>query len=241
MKSRRIPASNSWNFLPPRTEYLLKTSYLNDRAGGALTDQEPDNGLLDRVAAGDATAFSGLFRRYQPRVFRFALHMTNSAAIADDVVQDVFMAVMKDAGRYEAGRASVAAWLCGIARNCVLQRIDRERRMTPLDLGAALERAPDGRGPAEPLAGLLRTERIEALRRAVQALPLVYREAVVLCDLQEMPYEDAADVIGCPVGTIRSRLHRARAMLAARIASAQASPEAPGARTAAIVTAGGPG
>ena len=206
-----------------------------------MTDQEPDNGLLDRVVAGDATAFSGLFRRYQPRVFRFALHMTGSTAIADDVVQDVFLAVMRDAGRYEAGRASVAAWLCGIARNCVLQRLDRDRRMAPLDFGAALERAPDGNGPAEPLAGLLRTERIEALRRAVHALPLIYREAVVLCDLQEMPYGDAAQVIGCPVGTVRSRLHRARAMLAARIAATQASPVAPVPGPAASVAAGEPG
>ena len=206
-----------------------------------MTDQEPDIGLLDRVVGGDATAFSGLFRRYQPRVFRFALHMTGSTAIADDVVQDVFLAVMRDAGRYEAGRASVAAWLCGIARNCVLQRIDRERRMTPLDFGAPLERVPDGRGPAEPLAGLLRAERLEALRRAVRALPLVYREAVVLCDLQEMPYGDAAEVIGCPVGTVRSRLHRARAMLAARIAATQASPAAPVSRPAARVSAGEPG
>lgn len=197
-----------------------------------MTDQEPDNALLDRVVTGDATAFSGLFRRYQPHVFGFALHMTGSTAIADDVVQDVFLAVMRDAGRYEAGRATVAAWLCGIARNCVLQRLDRERRMTPLEFGAALERAPDGRGPAEPLAGLLRSERIEALRRAVQALPLLYREAVVLCDLQEMPYGDAAEVIGCPVGTVRSRLHRARALLAARITAAQASPAAPVPRTA---------
>jgi RNA polymerase sigma-70 factor (ECF subfamily) len=112
--------------------------------------------------------------------------------------------------------------------------------MTPLDFGGGLERVPDGRGPAEPLAGLLRAARIEAVRRAVQALPLTYREAVVLCDLQEMPYGDAAEVLGCPVGTVRSRLHRARAILASRIAAAQASPAAPGARTAAAVTAGEP-
>ena len=203
-----------------------------------MTEQEPDNALLDRVAAGDAAAFSELFRRRQPNVFRFALHMTASTALADDVVQDVFLVVMRDAGRYEAGRATVLAWLFGIARNCVRQRLDRDRRLTPLDAGAALEWAPGGQGPAEPLAGLLRAERIEALRRAVQALPLTYREAVVLCDLQEMPYGDAAEVIGCPVGTVRSRLHRARAMLAERIAASQASPAAPAPRTAGTVKAG---
>lgn len=202
------------------------------------TDRVPDDLLLDGVAAGDAAAFSELFRRCQPLIFRFALHMTGSTAMADDVVQDVFLAVMRDASRYEAGRATVLAWLCGIARNCVRQRLERDRRLTPLGFGAGLEYTPDGRGPAEPLAGLLRAERIEALRRAVQALPLTYREAVVLCDLQEMPYGEAAEVIGCPVGTVRSRLHRARAMLAARIAASQASPAAPTPRTAATVTAG---
>jgi RNA polymerase sigma-70 factor (ECF subfamily) len=78
----------------------------------------------------------------------------------------------------------------------------------------------------DPLAGLLRAERIENLRRAVHALPVVYREAVVLCDLEEMSYGDAAAALGCPVGTVRSRLHRARAILAVRLAASRLSPAA---------------
>ena len=208
-------------------------------AAALPTDRVPDDELLARVAAGDAQAFTDLFRRRQPDVFRFAVHMTGSAATADDVVQDVFLAVMRDAGRYEAGRATVAAWLCGIARNCVRQRLERDRRLTPVDFGDGRELAREAGGPADPLAGLLRAERIEALRRAVQALPVLYREAVVLCDLQEMPYDDAAEVIGCPVGTVRSRLHRARVMLAARISASRMSPaEAVAGNTAAVPAAG---
>jgi RNA polymerase sigma-70 factor (ECF subfamily) len=144
--------------------------------------------------------------------------MTGSAATADDVVQEVFLVVMRDAARYEAGRATVAAWLCGIARNCIRQRLERDRRLTSVDFaGDGREPASDTDGPMDPLADLLRTERIETLRRAVQTLPVPYREAVVLCDLQEMSYADAAVALGCPLGTVRSRLHRARTMLAARL------------------------
>jgi len=206
-------------------------------AAAPSTDRVPDDELLEQVAAGDGPAFTELFRRRQPGVFRFAVHMTGSPATADDVVQDVFLAVMRDAGRYEAGRATVTAWLCGIARNCVRQRLERDRRLTPVDFGDGPEPEPAAEGPADPLAGLLRAERIETLRRAVRALPVTYREAVVLCDLQGMPYGDAAEVIGCPVGTVRSRLHRARVMLAARMAASRRSPAESVASAAGIVPA----
>jgi RNA polymerase sigma-70 factor (ECF subfamily) len=203
------------------------------------TDRVLDHDLLERVAAGDSAAFTELFRRRQPDVFRFAVHMTGSAATADDVVQDVFLAVMRDARRYEAGRATVAAWLCGIARNCVRRRLERDRRLTAVGFADGLEPEPEpaAGGPADPLAGLLHEERLEELRRAVRALPVAYREALVLCDLQEMPYGDAAAVIGCPVGTVRSRLHRARVMLAARLAAARKSPADTVASTAGIMPA----
>ncbi|MFO7692162.1 MAG: RNA polymerase sigma factor [Vicinamibacterales bacterium] len=196
------------------------------------TDRVPDDELLRQSTAGVAQAFAELFRRRHPDVFRFALHLTGSVATAEDVVQDVFMVVLRDGARYDAGRATVAAWLCGIARNFVRQRLERDRRLTSVDFADDGEPLAADSGPIDPLAGLLRGERIETLRRAVHALPLPYREAVVLCDLQEMPYRDAAAALGCPVGTVRSRLHRARTMLAARLAVSALSPAepAPGAR-----------
>ena len=192
-------------------------------AAAPLTDRVPDDELLTRVAAGDAAAFTVLFRRRQPDVFRFAVHMTASAATAEDIVQEVFLVVMRDAGRYEAGRATVAAWLCGIARNCVRQRLERDRRLTSVDFADDGEPGPDDGRAVDPLADLLRAERIDTLRRAVQTLPLPYREALVLCDLQELSYADAAEALGCPVGTVRSRLHRARTMLAARLSASSRS------------------
>jgi len=190
------------------------------------TDPLSDEDLVSRIAAGDAGAFASLFRRRQREVYRFALHMSGTAAVADDVTQEVFLAVMKDAGRYDAARASVAAWLCGIARNHVRRRLDTDRSLVPLDGTAADDDKPDlGATDSDALSDLVRTERIEALRRAVGTLPLRYREVVVLCDLQEMAYSDAAAVLACAVGTVRSRLHRARALLAAKFGMTERVPD----------------
>lgn len=180
-------------------------------------DRVPDDALLASIAAGDARSFSELFHRRHSDVFRFALHMTAEEATAEDIVQDVFLIVMRDAGRYESGRGSAVAWLCGIARNCVRQRLDRDSRLVPLGVMDDIEPWSDGGEAPDPLAGLMRDERVRTLRQAIQALPLPYRETLVLCDLQEMSYVDAAGVLACPVGTVRSRLHRARALLAAKL------------------------
>ena len=127
------------------------------------------------------------------------------------------MVVMQEAERFEAGRATVVAWLCGIARNRLRQRLARDWRLEPL---AHDEEAPDWPAAAtEVLTELLRAERVEAVRRAVLSLPLRYREAVVLCDLQELCYADAADALSCAVGTLRSRLHRGRALLASKLSA----------------------
>ena len=179
-----------------------------------------DDDLLRQINAGDRSAFAELFGRRHVDVFRFALHMTASVSKAEDVAQEVFLVVMREAARSQAGRATVVSWLCGIARNCVRQRMDRDRRLEPLEVAGRYEPATDVGGAHDPLSGLLRTERIETLRRAVRTLPVPYREALVLCDLQEMSYEAAADALACPVGTVRSRLHRARALLAAKLCAA---------------------
>jgi RNA polymerase sigma-70 factor (ECF subfamily) len=200
-------------------------------AAEPLTDRVPDEELLRQTAAGSQPAFAELFRRLHPLVFRFALHMTGSVSTSDDVVQDTFLIVMRDAGRYQADRAAVAAWLCGIARNCVRQRMDRDRRLAPLERADDDEPASDEREPTDPLTGLLRAENIGLLRRAVHTLPVPYREALVLCDLQEMTYEDAARALECPIGTVRSRLHRARAMLAAKLSAARVATPAAAAGT----------
>jgi RNA polymerase sigma-70 factor (ECF subfamily) len=218
-------------------------------------DRVRDDELVTRIAAGDGPALSALFRRRHGEVYRFAVHMTASPATAEDVVQEAFLVVMRDAARYDPFRATVAAWLCGIARNCVRQRLDKDRRLTYLEPDAEAEIAGPVGDLAGPLAHLVQAERVAAIRQAVCTLPLPYREAVVLCDLQELPYAEAAAVLSCPVGTVRSRLHRARALLAGKllavgIGSVAQTPERQAARqksadggagTASIAEVAGPG
>jgi RNA polymerase sigma-70 factor, ECF subfamily len=177
-----------------------------------LPDDVTDEQLVARIAARDGAAVSTLFRRRQADVYRVAMLMTGSATAAEDVTQDVFLAVMHDAGRFEAGRASVAAWLCGIARNHARRRLDRDRRTVQLPERPEMTE-PHAVVHTDPVGDLSAAEEIEALRRAVLSLPVRYREVVVLCDLQDLSYTDAAAALECAVGTVRSRLHRARALL----------------------------
>jgi RNA polymerase sigma-70 factor, ECF subfamily len=179
----------------------------------AAPEHPSDDDLMARIAGGDRDAFALLYRRHRADVLRFALHVSGSPSVADDVSQDVFMAVIHDASSYKPGRSSVRAWLLGIARNHV--RRARARRVdSPLE-GAAS--ASVFAVNADPLPDLALRERVDALRRALLELPARFREAVVLCDLEELSYADAAAALGCALGTVRSRLHRGRALLARRL------------------------
>jgi len=170
--------------------------------------ESTDQDLLRRMLAGDEEAFTALYRRRQGAVYRFAMQMTGSVVIAEDVTQEVFLALIETGGRYDAARGALASFLFGIARNLVLRRIDRETV-------AEIEEEPVCED--DVLGELTRRETIEQVRRAVLSLPPVYREAVVLCDLQDLSYQDAAEALHCPVGTVRSRLNRGRAMLAQKL------------------------
>ena len=208
-------------------EYLLNAAYAPAMAQDTSSDPSTDESLLVRIAAGDVEALGLLFRRRQQNVYRFALHLTGSPSIADDVTQDVFVTVIREAGRFDPGRAAVPAWLCGIARNFVRRRLARERGEASLDVDEGLGAALPAPSP-DPLADLTTAEALEALRRAILSLPLRYREVVVLCDLQEATYADAAAALGCPVGTVRSRLNRGRALLTAKVQAGGGRRVAPG-------------
>ena len=181
---------------------------------------QTDAELLRLMLGGDEEAFTTLYRRRQGGVYRFALQMSGSEALAEDVVQEVFMVLMRDRGNFDPSRGSLAAYLYGIARNHVLRAFERERSFVPLETGADDSNdAPHENLVAhfDPLGDLTRAESVEKLRQAVLALPAHYREALVLCELHELSYADAAGALGCAVGTVRSRLHRARAMLAEKM------------------------
>jgi RNA polymerase sigma-70 factor, ECF subfamily len=201
----------------------MTTRPQRDQNGAPARERDADDDLLARTARGDAQAFAQLFQRCQGQVYRFALHMTGTPGAADDVTQDVFMIVMKDAARYQPGRSGVGAWLCGIARNCARQRLERERPF--LALSEDDDVLNEGVLQTDPLSDLTRAEGIERVRKAVLNLPIRYREVIVLCDLQEMSYVEAADALSCAIGTVRSRLHRGRQLLAAKLSASEASGE----------------
>jgi len=177
-----------------------------------------DEALVDLMREGDEEAFVSLYRRRQPDIHRFVFGMSNSRIITEDVTQEVFINLIRHANRFDPARGSVRSFLYGIARNCVLQHFERERRYVPYEEeipgnGSSTFQSDLRPDMSDPLAELTTAEMLDDLRQAVLTLPLKYREAVVLCDLQEMEYVDAAAVMRCPVGTVRSRLHRGRELL----------------------------
>ena len=188
-----------------------------------------DDRLLRRMLAGDEDAFADLYRRKHPAIYRFALHMSGNPALAEDVTQEVFMALIREPGRFDPARGSLGAFLFGIARNHLRKRWERERRLVPiagdsdeLDDVVTLAASSNGHGPllASSFDSLESLDTIGRVRRAISTLPENYREVVVLCELEEMSYEEAAAALGCPVGTVRSRLHRARTILLEKLREA---------------------
>ena len=173
---------------------------------------ETDDALLARMRSGDEQAFVTLYRRRQGALYRFVLRMTDSASLAEDVTQEVFLALIRESCGYDPQRGTLSGYLFGIARKLVLRHLERSRSLAEDDLESE-DLAVSELASADPMVDLLRREGIQQLRKAVLALPRRYREVVVLCDLQEMDYADAAVVLDCPIGTVRSRLHRARALL----------------------------
>ena len=186
-----------------------------------------DSDLLRLMLAGNEDALATLYRRRQAGIYRFALQMSGSPALAEDITQEVFVTLMRDGCSYDAERGPLMWFLLGIARNLMRQRLGREQFYAPLadesNEGSNMAKLT---GSSDPLAEVSRNETIEATRKAVLSLPAHYREVLVLCELQEMSYVDAAAVLNCKVGTVRSRLHRGRALLIEKLRPAKAETEA---------------
>ena len=176
-----------------------------------------DAELLARARRGDQGAFTALFAKHQRGIFRYACHMCGRDA-GDDIVQDTFLAVLREPARFDAARGSVAAYLLGIARHRVLKRMSLRAE----DL--ALDDAGTSALAIQPtvLDDMSRERAAAALREAIASLPPAFREAIVLCDIEEMDYSVAALVMQCPIGTVRSRVHRGRALLSIKLASTEA-------------------
>jgi RNA polymerase sigma-70 factor, ECF subfamily len=212
-------------------------SNLLTMASGAETIE--DGVLLRRMMAGDEDSFTLLYRRKHPAIYRFALHMSGNTAVAEDVVQEVFMTLIRDAKRFDPALGTLSGFLFGIARNHLRRRWDQERGSVPLPgtteeldtimlshVGRQNGGARNGNGLGvaafpDHSEELVARENIRRVRQAIATLPENYREVVVLCEMDEMSYEDAAAVLECPIGTVRSRLHRAKSMLTEKLREAE--------------------
>jgi len=183
-----------------------------------------DDELLRLMASNNEQAFTVLYQRRQGAVYRFALQMSGSPSVAEETTQEVFLTLLHEGSGYDPARGPLASYLYGVARRLVWRRMAQDR--THVQIG---EEEEDGRMPEQLIArsevesDLVRDQAVRSLRRAILALPVAYREAVVLCDLHELSYAEAARALGCAVGTVRSRLHRARALLSERLASKRSS------------------
>jgi len=186
-----------------------------------------DDELLRLLTDGDEQAFATLYQRRQGAVYRFALQMSGSPAVAEEVTQEVFMILLREAKAYDPRRGPLASYLYGMTRRLVWRHLERNPQHQ--SLGTDEADADDLAVPeqlisrSETQQDLERGEVIQSVRQAILTLPAGYREAVVLCEFHELSYEDAARILGCAVGTVRSRLHRARALLAERLGAKKSS------------------
>ena len=173
-----------------------------------------DAELLQLSLAGEETAFRLLYDRLNRGIFRYSYYMTSSQTTAEEVTQEVFISLLKQ-GTYRRELGDVGAFAFGIARNLVRRHERRERVYEPLPANETLDSGlAKLASEAEELpVQMIRGEVVAKVQIAIASLPDHYRQPVVLCDLCEMTYSDAASRLGCAVGTVRSRLNRAHALL----------------------------
>lgn len=185
-------------------------------ADAASDDQQ----LLRQLAKGNQAAFNTCYERYQGPIYRFAWHMSGNQTTAEEVTQEVFLRLIHQPRKFDPAKGTLAGYLFGIARNVMRRQMATSFLDVPLE-DEELTDDPAIATESDVLLELDRQERLELLHKSVLALPATYREALILCDLEEMSYPEAAGIINCPPGTVASRLHRARAMLKSRLQTAR--------------------
>ncbi len=186
-----------------------------------LTDIESD--LLPRCRGGDEGAWRELVKRHTRRVFALAYRFTGRVDEAEDLTQEIFVKVYQTLDRYRAGEGSLTAWLMAVARNQAIdqyrrRRQERQRRVENPELIDTMASGEEG-----PLPGLEREERVRLVHRGLRALPPDLRLPLILCDLQGLPYDEIAATLQLPLGTVKSRINRARLELAKRLLGQRAA------------------
>jgi RNA polymerase sigma-70 factor (ECF subfamily) len=190
------------------------------RAAGDAAGGYPDEQLMQRIARNDTAAFDALFRRHLRAVFSFTLRMVGDATAAEDLTQECFLRVWRARDRYQPA-AAFRTWLFTIARRLALDELKR-RETHPAQLAAETLDDADFAGTVESLAGeepaspqeiVMARELGRALDQALRGLPKELRETVLLRDVEGLSYDEIAAVLGCPIGTVKSRLNAARKRL----------------------------
>ena len=185
---------------------------------GAGLKHGDDEEIMTRLAAGDPAALRELYERHGRALLRFSAAMCRSRQSAEDLVHDTFVALLRGPSLFDPAQGSVFGYLCGVLRHRISRHYRQQKRWVALDSSdetpVTLDR--ESPGPADEIA---RSQVTAAFRRALLELPLQHREIIALCDLEELPYQTVAGILDCPIGTVRSRLHRARALLTLRLAS----------------------
>jgi RNA polymerase sigma-70 factor (ECF subfamily) len=178
-----------------------------------LAKSHSDHELVKLLARGDHAAFESIYQRCRVPIFRFALHMSGSREVADEVTQDAFLFLLRKPAAYSEEKGPLLGFLMGVTRNLVR----RVRRSAVDDLPLEEDGVETVNMQAtvldSPLDSAIRRQSAEALQTALLDVPQSFREVIVLCDLQEMTYAETAAILGIPLGTVRSRLHRGHVAL----------------------------
>jgi len=182
-------------------------------------DMQPELSLLAKMKQGDEEAFVALYRRHKDAVYRFALLVTGSGAAAADVTQEAFLHFLTNPAHYDPARGTIGAWLCGVVRNLARREAGKREDATDPEVLADDEDTHESQvDNVTPLEQVLRNETAEQVRRALAGIAPHYRDVLILCELSDLSYAEAAQVCGIDIGTVRSRLSRARTQLADRLA-----------------------
>jgi RNA polymerase sigma factor (sigma-70 family) len=169
---------------------------------------ERDRLALVAIIAGDRGAFNELYRRYYPRLMDFLLRVVGGREAAEEIVNDTMYTVWTSSGTF-AGRSKVSTWVFGIAYKKALKRVERDRRVPIQGLPEDCDLASD----ADPVGAVDIAQVRGALARALTHLSPAHRSVVELTYLMEYSYEEIAEIVGCPINTVKTRMFHARAHL----------------------------
>lgn len=183
-----------------------------------------DERLLALASRGDEAAFLTLYEYHRNPVFRFAYRLLGSTELAEDIAHDCFLSLLRHPQRFDPNRASLRTYLLAAARNLAMKHFRGARGEDALEDLAEEPPVSERHGP---LGQLLDEELSQEVRRAIESLPPLQREALVLFEYEELMLSEIAVVVGADVGTVKARLHRARQRLKKQLAPYfKSSPEA---------------